>query len=34
MFKKIDKEVIELVGGAIAIVMMAYLCHFILYVFG
>ena len=32
--KKINKEVIELIGGAIAIVLMGFMCHFILYVFG
>jgi hypothetical protein len=34
MFKNINKETIELVGGAIAMVMMAFMCHFILCVFG
>ena len=31
---KIDKDMIEALGGAVAIGAMGYLCYFILYVFG
>ena len=34
MFKKLDKEMLEALGGAVVIVAMGYLCYFILYVFG
>jgi hypothetical protein len=32
--KKIDKEITEALGGGIALLVLGYLCHFILYVFG
>lgn len=31
---KIDKDMIEALGGGIALLMLGYLCYFILYVFG
>ena len=34
MFKKIDKEMLEALAGGLALVVLGFLCHFILYVFG
>ena len=34
MFKKIDKDMLEALAGGAALVVMGYLFHFILYVFG
>ena len=34
MFKKIDKDTLEALAGGAALVVMGYLFHFILYVFG
>jgi hypothetical protein len=31
---KIDKDMIEALGGALAMLVLGYLCHFVLYVFG
>ena len=31
---KIDKDMIEAIGGGVALVVLCFLCHFILYVFG
>ena len=32
--KRLDKDMIEALGGGLALLMLGYLCYFVLYVFG